>query len=88
VGVVFIVRRARGGTFGYWLRSLAAFGVPDDDRDAPAVIARSASGPDHVLLRTGTYRQALRAKDRFSRELDALGESEFRRRYGLPERPA
>lgn len=85
----FIVRRARGGALHYGLRSLADLGMSPqaEDRDAPTVIARSASG-EHILQRTGTHRQALRARSRFQRELDALGESEFRRRYGLPGTPA
>ena len=38
---------------------------------------------EDVIQRTGTYGQALRARDRFQRELDHLGEGEFCRRYGL-----
>jgi len=57
----------------------------DEDRDAPTVLARSASGAEYVLLRTGFVRQANRAADRFRYELEQLGEPAFRRRYGLPQ---
>jgi hypothetical protein len=87
-----IARRPRGGTVGYWLKSL--FGSllspgisPAEDRDAAVVVARTRSGREHLLQRTGTYGQAMRARNRFQRELDALGEMEFCRRYGLPETP-
>jgi hypothetical protein len=89
--VEIVVRRPRGGTVGYWLKSLLGsmcFGVSDaEDRDAAVVIARTRSGQEHVLQRTGTYRQAMRAGDRFKRELRSLGEEEFRRHYGLPVSP-
>jgi hypothetical protein len=79
--------RARKGGFRYWLSSLLAQILPIisvvEDRDAPAVVARRG-GKEHVLQRTGTYGQALRARDRFQKELDQLGEGEFCRRYGLP----
>jgi hypothetical protein len=86
-----VVRAARGGTGGYWLRSLFAQSwwpskTEVEDRDAPAVLARSF-GAEYVLLRTGTRRQAERARDRLQQELDHLGETEFRRRYGLPPVP-
>ena len=85
-----IARRPRGGTVGYWLKSLlGSFLTPtltvSEDRDAAVVIAQTRLGREHILLRSGTYRQATRARDRFQRELDALGEPEFCRRYGLPE---
>lgn len=92
-----IVRRAPGRGLRYWIWSLLGEvawlgllhqpGGLDDNRGAPTVIARTFSGERHVLLRTGTNRQASQARDRFQKELDALGESEFRRRYGLPEAP-
>jgi len=85
MGMELYVRGARGGTLRYWLRSLADLGaVPEDDRDAPAVIARSASGREHILQRTGTVRQARRAKTRFQNELNAVGELQFCRQYRLP----
>jgi len=75
---------------GYWLKSL--FGSllgpgssAAEDRDAAVVIAQARSGREHILQRTGTYGQAMRARNRFQRELDTLGETEFCRRYGLPE---
>jgi hypothetical protein len=86
-----IARGAHKGGFRYWFKSLLD-GVlvpvynPAEDRDAPAVVACTERG-DEVLQRTGTYGQALRARDRFQRELDQLGEAEFRRRYGLPQPP-
>jgi hypothetical protein len=55
-----------------------------EDRDAPAVMVRSGPWVEFVLLRTGTDRQARRARDKLQRELDSAGEAEFRRRYGLP----
>ena len=83
-----VVRAAEGGTAGYWLRSLFAQAwwpskTEVEGRAAPTVLARS-SGAEYVLLRTGTRRQAERARNRFQQELDQLGEPEFRRRYGLP----
>ena len=74
---------------GYWLKSLfgsALVGASEvEDRDAAVVIARTRLGREHILQRTGTYGQAMRARNRFQGELDALGETEFCRRYGLPE---
>jgi hypothetical protein len=86
-----VVREAEGGTINYWLRSLFAQAwwpskTEVEDRAAPAVLAR-APGAEYILLRTGTPRQAQRARDRFQQELDHLGETEFRRRYGLPPLP-
>lgn len=88
----FIARRPRGGTVGYWIKSLFGSllggGTSEaEDRDAAVVIARTRPGQDHILLRSGTYGQAVRAKDRFERELQRIGEEEFRRRYGLPDVP-
>ena len=95
--VELIVRPVPGRGLRYWLWSFlgeaAFFGLfehpsgHDHDRFAPAVIARTVSGERHVLLRTGTNRQARRARDRLQTELDSCGESEFRRRYGLPLEP-
>jgi hypothetical protein len=88
--MLLIARRPRGGTVGYWLKSLLGsllnpMLTVTEDRDAAVVIARTRLGREHILLRTGTYGQATRARTRFQRELDALGETEFCRRYGLPE---
>ncbi|MGH8992086.1 MAG: hypothetical protein ACRDZ7_11290, partial [Acidimicrobiia bacterium] len=79
------------GGFRYWVTSLLASILPGvitvaEDRDAPAVVARRGQD-DHVLQRTGTYGQALRARDRFQKELDQLGEADFCRRYGLSQPP-
>jgi hypothetical protein len=85
-----IARRPRGGTVGYWLKSLLGSLLSPvltltEDRDAAVVIARAHSGREHILQRTGTYAQAMRARNRFQRELDAIGETAFCRRYGLAE---
>ena len=86
-----VVRAARGGTLRYWLRCLFDAPVPikteAEDRDAPTVLATSPSGAEYVLLRTGSLRQANRAADRFRRELEQLGDTGFRERYGLPQEP-
>lgn len=91
-----IVRSGRRRDLKYWVRSFIprllareaslSLGTGDDDPYAPAVVARTSSGPDHVLQRTGTDGQARRALDRFQEELDSVGEAEFRRRYALPDR--
>lgn len=87
-----IVRAPERGRFLYWVGSLLAqlpliaesgTGRPTEDRNTPTVIARSRSGESHVLLRTGTYKQAVRAKQRFQREFDAVGEQAFHAKYGL-----
>jgi len=91
-----VVRGPQRGLLSYRIGSILAqlpwiaefgTGVLTEDRNASAVIARSISGESHVLMRTGTHKQALRAKQRFQRELDALGESAFRDQYGLPQMP-
>lgn len=88
--VEIVVRGAQGSGIGYWVRSLfAQFALwphktETEDRDAPAVLVRTSLGREHVLQRTGTYGQALRAKERFSRELAQFGVADFCRRYGLP----
>ena len=90
-GVEIVVRRARSSGPAYWLRSLLAQFVlvphksESEDRDAPAVLVRTSSGKEIVLQRTGTYGQAVRAQERFSRELQQLGAADFCLRYGLPE---
>ena len=86
-----IARGAHKCGFRYWFKSLLD-GVfvpiynPAEDRDAPAVVACTERG-EEVLQRTGTHGQARRARDRFQRELDQLGEAGFCRRYGLPQPP-
>lgn len=92
LSVEILVRGARGSGIGYWIRSLLGqlvllnpHSTETEDRDAPVVLVRTTSGREHVLQRTGTDRQALRAMERFSRELDQLGTADFCRRYGLPE---
>ena len=85
-----VVREARGGTVRYWWRVLFSLNpvviwTADEDKEAPTVLARSASGAEYVLLRTGFLRQANRAADRFRYELQQLGEPAFRQRYGLPQ---
>lgn len=84
-----LARGAAKGGIRYWIRSLLTGILPGmitvaEDRDAPAVVARSTRN-EHVLQRTGTYGQARRARDRFQKELDQLGEAQFCRRYGLPQ---
>ena len=74
----------------YWLPSMMSSELPAPDCPPVRIrllcenlIAfRTSSGQEHVLQRTGTYGQALRAKERFSRELQQLGVAGFCRRYG------
>jgi len=83
-------RGAQGGGVRYWLRSLASqilvgpSGTEIEDRDAPAVLVRAATGKETVLLRTGTIGQARRAAARYSNESAQLGAQEFCNKYGLP----
>ena len=85
-------RPARRGTLSYSLRSLAAqllLGpgpAKIDETDAPAVVVISFSGEERVLQRTGTDRQAQAALRRFEAQRQNLGDLEFCRIYGLPER--
>ena len=90
VEVEIVVREARGGTVRYFWRVLLSLNPiemwrTDEDKDAPTVLVRSASGTEYVLLRTGFLRQANRAAHRFRYELQQLGEPAFRQRYGLPQ---
>ena len=57
-----------------------------DETHAPAVVVISSSGEEHVLQRTGTDRQAQKALRRFEIRRQKLGDLEFCRVYGLPER--
>lgn len=86
-----------GRTFGYWLRSLSIqlihlvaedMGAPSkiDETDTPAVLVISSSGEERALQRTGTHRQAQAACRRFEAERQKLGDVEFCRVHGLPER--
>lgn len=78
---------AECGRPGYWLKSLL-LGVligPDMDEDSPAVVALGRNNQRHQLLKSGTLRAARKSAARFQAELLACGESEFCRRYGLPE---
>ncbi len=86
------VRPAKHGTLAYTLKSLAVQlwlgGGPAkiDQTDAPAVIVISSSGEERVLQRTGTDHQAQAAYRRFEANRQSLGDLEFCRLYGLPER--
>lgn len=78
-------------TLGYWLKSSAAELLGSrpgkiDETDAPAVVVISSSGEQQMLQRTGTYRQAQAALRRFEAKRQELGDLEFCRAYGLPER--
>lgn len=87
-----LARPARQGTGAYWLKSLARQlllgGPPDkfDEAEAPAVVVISSSGEERVLQRTGTYHQAQAALRRLEAKRQKLGDLEFCRVYGLPER--
>ncbi len=85
-------RAAPNGTFRYWVRSvltnlpaLGGFGGGEES-EPPRVVVRSASGEEVTLLRTGTFREARRAVERFDTERRELGDREFCGRYGLPLR--
>ena len=88
-------RKARpakeGRTLGYWLKSCAAELLGSrpgkiDETDAPAVVVISSSGEERMLQRTGTHHQAQAACRRFEVERQNLGDLEFCRLHGLPER--
>ena len=60
IGVEIVVREARGGTVRYWWRVLFSLNpvviwTADEDRDAPTVLARSASGTEYVSSVQGSY---------------------------------
>jgi len=57
-----------------------------DEADAPAVVVIGSSGEERVLQRTGTDRQAQAACRRFEVKRQKLGDLEFCRVYGVPER--
>ncbi len=85
-------RPAKQGTLVYTLKSLAVqllrgpHPAKIDETDAPAVVVISSSGEERVLQRTGTYHQAQAACQRFEAKRQNLGDLEFCRVYGLPER--
>ena len=83
--------QARPAKQGYALKSFVVelLGSPPgkiDETDAPAVIVISSAGEQQMLQRTGTYRQAQAALRRFEAERHKIGDVEFARVYGLPER--
>ncbi len=57
-----------------------------DETDAPAVVVISSSGEEQLLQHAGTGRQAQRALRRLEADRQKLGDLEFCRTYGLPER--
>jgi hypothetical protein len=77
---------------GYRLKSFAAqlllgpHPAKIDETDAPAVVVISSSGEEQVLQRTGTDRQAQAALRRFEAKRQKLGDLEYCRVYGIPER--
>lgn len=66
-----------------WIRYAPGWPAPAEDTDGPTVVAVDDRGHESVIQRPGTFGQARRAAHRFQRELDAMGEAEFARRYGL-----
>lgn len=85
--------KARPAKQGYTLKSLAIQLLGPgpakiDETDAPAVVVISSSGEERALQTTGTDRQAQAALPRFEAKRQDLGDLEFCRVYGLPERLA
>src|SRR5215470_4419603 len=84
--------RARPAKQGYTLKSFAVqllcspHPAKIDEIEAPAVVVISSSGEERVLQTTGTYHQAQAALRRFEAKKQNLGDLEFARVYGLPER--
>jgi hypothetical protein len=82
--------RARPAKQDYLIKSFAInllLGASKiDETDAPAVVVISSSGEEHVLKHAGTDRQAQKALRRFAAKRQKLGDLEFCRVYGLPER--
>lgn len=81
--------RAPHGTFRYWLASLVidlpsigGFGGGEEPESA-RVVLRSRN-KEIVILRTGTYRQANRAAERFKAELVKTGLEAFAAKYRIP----
>lgn len=83
---------ARPAKQGYTRKSFATqllrgpYPAKIDETDAPTVVVISSSGEERVLQTTGTYRQAQAALQRFEAKRQKLGDLEFARVYGLPER--
>ena len=84
--------KARPAKQGYRRRSFARqlllgpHPAKIDETDAPAVVVISSSGEEQVLQHAGTDHQAQTALRRFEAERQKLGDLEFCRVYGLPER--
>jgi hypothetical protein len=85
-------RPAKQGALVYALKSFAAqlllgpHPAKIDETDAPAVVVINSSGEEQVLQQAGTYCQAQAAWRRFEAERKKLGDLEFCRVHGLPER--
>lgn len=85
-------RPAKQGTPAYILKSLAIQLLHGpgpakiDETAAPTVVVISSSGEERVLQHTGTYHQAQAANRRLDAERQKLGDLEFCRLHGLPER--
>ena len=84
-------RPAKQGTTAYILKSLAIQLLNPgpakiDETSSPAVVMISPSGEERVIQQTGTYHQAQSACRRFEAERQKLGDLEFCRFHGLPER--
>ncbi|MDQ6797672.1 MAG: hypothetical protein M3011_06555 [Actinomycetota bacterium] len=54
-----------------------------EDTEGPTVVAVDDNRRETVMQRPGTFGQARRAARRMQCELDAVGRTEFTRRYGL-----
>jgi hypothetical protein len=84
--------KARPAKPGYRRRSfmrqllIGPYPAKIDETDAPAVVVVSSSGEEQVLQHAGTDNQAQKALRRFEAERQKLGDPEFSRVYGLPER--
>ena len=84
--------KARPAKQGYTRRSFAVqllrgpHPAKIDETDAPAVVVIGSSGVEQVLQRTGTDRQAQAACRRLEVKRQELGDLEFCRVYGVPER--
>jgi hypothetical protein len=78
---------AERGRTGHWLKSLLLGSLlgTDMDEESPAVFVVGRNDQRHRLVGSATLRQAEKAADRYRAELFACGESEFCRKYGLPE---
>ena len=87
-----VARPPVGGTARYlarairpklnWFREVSMRPMAEDT-DGPTVVVVDDNHREIVIQRPGTFGQARRAAARFQRELDAIGRTEFARRYGL-----